>query len=373
MIYSELEGVRISGIAAAVPENVVEIEGLKATEDPKMIDNFIKKTGIVKIHRADFTQTAADFAYTASVALRDAGKYTPDEIGVLIDVTQNPDYRTPSTALALHKRLGLEKSCLAFDVNLGCSGFVYGVTIAASLLKATDAKKALVLVGDSLARHRLKDFERASNTALLFGDASAAVLLEKSKEEKIHSALMSDGNGHKALSMPYNAWKHPLGPDSVPGYRQLAKDFWGLKYPIEPVMGDDIAVFNFTIREVPALLKEFMEKTGKDVTNFDALVLHQANMMIMKQIAKRIKMPLEKVPVSLDRFGNTSGASDPLTIVDRYGNENEGKTVRLMVSGYGVGLSWGVVSFNIKDTDILPLCISYDTYDDGYEDTYLNP
>lgn len=353
MIYSELDGVRISGIAAAVPENVVDIEGLKATEDPKMIDTFIKKTGIVKIHRADFTQTAADFAYTAAVALRETGKYAPDEIGVLIDVTQNPDYRTPSTALALHKRLGLSKSCLAFDINLGCSGFVYGVTVAASLLKASNAQKALVLVGDSLARHRLKEFERVSNTALLFGDASAAVLLEKSKEEKIPSALMSDGTGHKALSIPYNAWKHPVGPLSVPG--------------------DDIAVFNFTIREVPALLKEFLEKTGEDVSNFDALILHQANMMIMKQIAKRIKMPLEKVPVSLDRFGNTSGASDPLTIVDRYGNENEGKTLHLMVSGYGVGLSWGVVSFNIKDTDVLPLCISHDTYDDGYEDTYLNP
>ena len=352
MIYSELDGIRISGIAAAVPENVVDIEGLKTTEDPKMIDNFIKKTGIVKIHRADFTQTAADFAYTAAVALRDTGKYVPDEIGVLIDVTQNPDYRTPSTALSLHKRLSLKKSCLAFDVNLGCSGFVYGITIAASLLKATDAKKALVLVGDSLARHRLKDFERASNTALLFGDASAAVLLEKAEGERILSALMSDGTEHKALSMPYNAWKHPIGPDSVPG--------------------DDIAVFNFTIREVPDLLKDFLERTGENVSKFDALILHQANMMIMKQIAKRIKMPLNKVPVSLNQFGNTSGASDPLTIVDRYGNENEGKTLHLMVSGYGVGLSWGVVSFNIKDTDILPLCISYDTYDDGYEDTYLN-
>ena len=353
MIYSELDGVRISGIAAAVPEHVVDIEGLKATEDPKMIDTFIKKTGIVKIHKADFTQTAADFAYTAAVALREAGKYVPDEIGVLIDVTQNPDYRTPSTALALHKRLGLSKSCLAFDVNLGCSGFVYGVTIAASLLKTSNAQKALVLVGDSLARHRVKEFERVSNTALLFGDASAAVLLEKSKDEKIPSALMSDGTGHKALSIPYNAWKHPVGPLSVPG--------------------DDIVVFNFTIREVPTLLKEFLEKTREDISNFDALILHQANMMIMKQIAKRIKMPVEKVPVSLDRFGNTSGASDPLTIVDRYGSENEGKTLHLMVSGYGVGLSWGVVSFYIKDTDILPLCISYDTYDDGYEDTYLNP
>jgi 3-oxoacyl-[acyl-carrier-protein] synthase-3 len=230
---------------------------------------------------------------------------------------------------------------------------VYGVTVAASLLQTSSAQKALVLVGDSLARQRLKDFERTSNTSLLFGDASAAIVIEKTeKEDVFYSALMSDGSGHKALSIPYGAWKHPVGPSSVPG--------------------DDIAVFNFTISEVPALLTEFMEKTGISIDQYDSLILHQANKMIMKQIAKKVKMPMEKVPICLDRFGNTSGASDPLTIVDRYGTEENGNIVKLLTAGYGVGLSWGVVSFEIKDTDILPLCISHDTYDDGYEDEYVN-
>lgn len=353
MIYSEFKGIRIAGIAAAVPEGVVEIESLKATEDPQMIDNFMKKTGILRIHKGSFQQTAADYAFTAAKALEMAGKYSPDEIGVLIDVTQNPDYRTPSTACAMHKRLGLNKSCLAFDINLGCSGFVYGVSVAASLLQTSSARKALVLVGDSLARRQFKNFERTSNTSLLFGDASSAIVIEKAEEEDIlYSALMSDGSGHKALSTPYGAWKHPVGPSSVPG--------------------DDIAVFNFTISEVPALLTEFMEKTGICIDQYDSLILHQANRMIMKQIAKKVKMPMEKVPISLDRFGNTSGASDPLTIVDRYGEEKNGRTIKLMVAGYGVGLSWGVLSFEIKDTDILPLYISHDTYDDGYEDDYVN-
>lgn len=351
MIYSEFDGIGITGIAAAVPEGVVKIDSLKNTENPQMIDNFIKKTGISSIHKSDFSQTAADFAYTAALALRDVGKFDPVEIGALIFVTQNPDYRTPSTACALHKRLGLSKSCLAFDVNLGCSGFVYGVSIASSILKTSDANKALLLVGDSLARQRILEFERTSNTSLLFGDASAAILIEKQKEKSIFSALMSDGTGYKALARPYGAWKHPMGPESYPG--------------------DDIAVFNFTISEVPVLLKEFMEKTHSNIDDFDSLVLHQANKMIMKQIAKKVKMPMEKVPVSLDRFGNTSGASVPLTIVDRYGNENSGNTLKLLTSGYGVGLSWGVLSFAIKDTDILPLCISNDTYDDGYKDDYV--
>jgi len=352
MIYSEFNGIGITGIAAAVPEGVVEIESLKETENPQMIDNFIKKTGISKIHKGGFTQTAADYAYTAAIALRDAGKFVPSDIGVLLFITQNPDYRTPSTACALHQRLGLDKSCLAFDINLGCSGFVYGVSVAASLLKSSNAEKALVLVGDSLARQRIKEFERTSNTSLLFGDASTAIIIEKQKEKTICSALMTDGTGYKALARPYGAWKHPVGPESYPG--------------------DDIAVFNFTISEVPALLKEFMEKTQTKIEDFDSLVLHQANKMIIKQIAKKVKMPMEKVPISLDKFGNTSGASVPLTIVDRYGNDKSGKILKLLTSGYGVGLSWGVLSFAIKDTDILPLLISNDTYNDGYKDDYIS-
>lgn len=351
MIYSRFDNIRISGIAAAVSENIQRIDDLKTTEDEKIIEQFIKKTGITQIHKACFDQTASDFGFSAAKSLEVAGKYSPKEIGVLLNVTQHPDYRTPSTACVLQKRLGLEKSCIAFDINLGCSGFVYGVDVAASLLQASNATKALVIIGDTLARGRKKSTgtgKRYSNTALLFGDASAAVLLEKCEGEKICAALMSDGSGHKALSVPYGGWKHPEGPEAYPG--------------------DDIAVFNFTISEVPDMLNNFLAETHTVIDDYDALVLHQANMMIMKQIARKVKMPMDKVPVSLDRFGNTSGASVPLTIVDKYGDTNEGKTLKLLTSGYGVGLSWGVVSFEIKDMDVFPLVIGHDTYDDGYPD-----
>jgi 3-oxoacyl-[acyl-carrier-protein] synthase-3 len=352
MIYSEYDGIKISCIAASVPENKVDIAAMANDphEDPKFVKSFIKKTGIAAKHKCGMDQTAADFSYTAAKQIEAAGKFKPEEIGVLINVTQNPDYRTPSTALVLHKRLGLRKDCLAFDVNLGCSGFVYGVSLAASLLITSNAEKALVFIGDTLGRGRkgLSIDQRSSNTTLLFGDASAAVLLERDAGQSIKSALMSDGTGHKALSTPYNAWKHPVGPESIPG--------------------DDIAVFNFTINEVPALLKEFTEKIGTDVVTYDSLVLHQANMMIIKNIAKRVGMPMEKVPVSLDRFGNTSGASVPLTIVDKYGKDEEEKDIKLLTSGYGVGLSWGVMEVMINTKDILPLTYGKDRYDDGYPD-----
>ena len=111
-----------------------------------------------------------------------------------------------------------------------------------------------------------------------------------------------------------------------------------------------------------------MEKVGSAVDDYDDLVLHQANMMILKNIAKRVGMPMDKVPVSLDRFGNTSGASVPLTIVDKYGESEEDRELNLLTSAFGIGLSWGVVEFKINVKNILPLTNGHDYYDDGYSD-----
>ncbi len=351
MIFSTYDHIRISAIAASVPEIVMNIEDKlnDPKEDPKFIRQFIKSTGIKQRRRCDPEQTAADHSYAAAKQIMEAGYFKPEEVGVLINITQTPDYRTPSTALVIQKRLGLSKDCLVFDVNLGCSGFVYGVGMVASLLMSSSAAKGLVTVGDTLARGRKhQKLKRSSNTGLLFGDASAAILLEKCEEGGFSSALMSDGNGFKALSSPYNGWRHPIGPESIPG--------------------DDIGVFNFTIGEVPALIKAYMEKTATTLEDYDELVLHQANMMILKNIAKRVGMPMEKVPVCLDRFGNTSGASVPLAIVDKYGASDEDRVVNLLTSAFGIGLSWGVVGFRINVKDILPLTEGKETFDDGYSD-----
>lgn len=351
MVFSQFEDVKIAAIAASVPEEVVDIAAKldDPKENPKFIKNFMRNTGIRAKRKSGYAQTAADFSYTAAKQIMDAGYYRPEEIGVLINITQTPDYRTPSTALVIQKRLGLSRDCLTFDINLGCSGFVYGVSLAASILKTSTASKGLVTVGDTLARGRkYVELKRTSNTKLLFGDASAAILIEKNADHGFCSALMSDGNGHKALSSPYNAWRHPEGPESVPG--------------------DDIAVFNFTLSEIPAILKEYMEKTGTTLEDYDDVVLHQANLMILKNIAKKIGAPMEKIPVCLDRFGNTSGCSVPLAIVDKYGASCEDREVNLLTSSFGIGLSWGVVGFRINVRDVLPMTEGKDTYEDGYSD-----
>jgi 3-oxoacyl-[acyl-carrier-protein] synthase-3 len=350
MIYNEYKDIRIAAIASAVQKDAFDIAAMAddPNEDPKYIKSFIRKTGITQKRIAAADQTASDFSFAAAKILEDNGKYKPEEIGILINLTQNPDYRTPSTACLLHDRLGLSKSCMAFDVNLGCSGFVYGVSIGAGMLAASSADKALIVMGDTQARGRKETGERSSNTRLLFGDASSAVLLEKSKGSCIRSGLMTDGTGLKAITSPYGAWRHPEGPELIPG--------------------DDIAVFNFTINEVPELVREYAEKTGRPADSYDAVVLHQANMMVLKNIAKRLGVEFEKCPVSIDRYGNTSSASVPLTISDKYGEDKDGKELSLLTSGFCIGLSWGVLDFTINTDDIYPVLATDITFDDGFTD-----
>ncbi len=347
MVYSTFQDIRIAAIAAAVPEGIQSIFDFEGEEDTRVIKKFIRNTGIESVHRSDFEHTASDYGVAAVKAIHDHIGFDYSDIGVLVNITHTPDYRMPSTACAINYRLGLDKSCIAFDVNLGCSGFVYGLNIAASLLHGSNANKAIVIVGDTLARGRYDYLSGrvATNTDMLFGDASSAVLLEKSVGKELSVGLMTDGAGFKALRAPYGGWKHPFGPEKNPS--------------------DDIEVFNFTINEVPKIINDYLEIKGESIESYDALVLHQANKMIIKQIAKKLSVSMEKVPVSLDRYGNTSGASVPLTIVDKYGDDNEG-VVKIIASGYGVGLSWGVTSFEIEKANILPVVIGAESFDDGY-------
>ena len=133
------------------------------------------------------------------------------------------------------------------------------------------------------------------------------------------------------------------------------------------VPGDDIAVFNFTITQVPGLIKEFCEKVGKAPAEYEALVLHQANTMVLKNVAKRVGMPFEKCPISIDRYGNTSSASIPVTIADKFGRDESGEEIELLTCGFGIGLSWGAADFRIAPENIYPIIQTDEKYDDGID------
>lgn len=354
MILSEFENLKITAIAAAVSKDWMSLADY-SQEDPQIIKKFIKKTGVEGRYNAGIKQTTSDFCYAAAEEILNKKNINREEIGILVFVTQTSDYFLPATACVLHKRLGLSKDCLAFDVNLGCSGFTYGLNIVSSLLKSSNATKALLLCGDTSAKEKLhSDKTKTTHSAtMLFGDSGTATLVEKdfSSNRIIRCISKTDGNGYKAIIKPFGHWRNPVSSDGT----NIGSTFM-----------DDVAVFNFTISEVPGLLKETMALQNRTPDDYDCLVLHQANLFIMKNVAKRTGFDMDKTLVSLDKFGNTSSSSIPITLVKHYGENNEDKELHALMCGFGVGLSWSTVDCFVNVKDILPLVHTDEYFEDGY-------
>lgn len=351
MVQTTINGFEITGIAAAVSDSYFSIEDAKNDSNRENLEKFEKMTGIKGSYRANPKQTTSDFCYVAARELLKYKKVAPEEIGALILVTQSEDYHVPATACVLQSRLGLSKDILAFDINLGCSGYVYGLGTIMSLLSTSNIDKALLLVGDTVAKTKKVDGNaNETNTyKFLFGDSGTATLIERSeKAAPIVSLYRTDGSQFKAIVRPYGHWRHPNKPDV-------------------PEM-DDIGVFNFTMSEVPELIKDYFELTGTTIDDYDGFVPHQANQYILKQLARKTKIPFDKVLLSIDKYANTSSSSIPLTIAHKFGEEDSDREIRFLVCGFGVGLSWAISDIRVNVNNVLPVITTDEYYDDGYVD-----
>lgn len=342
MILNELNGIAIKGIACAVSTKWISIESLKNGENDATLDKFMKTTSVMGHYECGPRQTAADLGCVAARRIMEHRGIQPADVGVLVYVTQYPDYRVPSTACVLQNRLGMAKDCIAFDVNLGCSGFVYGLNIVASLMQTGNARYGLLLAGDTPSKG-----VRSDNSRNLFGDASAATLLVKEEgAAPISIASRTDGSSYRAILRPYGYSKHPERPDTQGVF-------------------DEIDVFNFAINHAPALINEMLEAKGLTPDDFDCMALHQANMMIMKQIVRRTHFDKDKVIYSIDRYANTSAASIPLCFVKKFGEDDSKQPQRALICGYGVGLSWAAGIITLEPQCVMPIIETDEYFDDG--------
>jgi len=355
MIKSDLSGVRIAAVACAVPKTSDDLSDYRLKFGGEAVDKFTAMTAVRERRVAAEEQTASDLAYAAAQYLLERESVNPQEIGACILVTQFPDYRIPATACVLHKRFGLSKDCLAFDVNLGCSGYVYGINIAASLMKTNGIGKCLLLAADTAVRAQSPE-DRAS--CMLFGDAGAATLLELDADAKMYGSFRTDGKGFKAIITPAGAYRNRLTAESE---RTLWED-GGIRSDYDNHM-NSTDVFSFSITEAPKQIRDYLAWRGKTVEDFDAFIMHQANGFILKQLCKKIKVSEDKMPLSMDRYGNTSSVSIPLTLCDVYGG-GEG-AIRAMFCGFGVGLSWGVIDTTVDTAHVYPIIETDDYYTEG--------
>ena len=313
-----IQNVRIAGMACAVPSAVVGNDIFVSRFGAEQMEKFEKMVGVRERRFSDAKESTADLAVAAASLLQSKGIWRGDNVDAVLFVSQTPNRMLPATACELQARLGITTDAIAYDINLGCSGFVYGLFSAASLLQMPGVGRVILCGGDTISK--LTKYDDPAS-APLFGDAGFAVVLEKEEgATPIHFAFKTDGSGSEAISCEYG------------GHLCM----------------DGMDVFNFTINEVPDLIKETLADCSLSVDQIDYFVLHQANRFVLKQVALAIGTSMRKLPVSMDRYGNTSSASIPLTLCDMKVRDPDLSVKKCLMSGFGVGLSWGtlVMDFN---------------------------
>lgn len=344
MAKQVINGVRLAGISASVPSKILnnlELDLLGDMEDRK---RFVQSVGIGTRHVVSDGLTTSDLCLDSAERLIGDLDWATDSIDCLVFVTQTPDYQLPSTACILQARLGLPESCFAIQLSLGCSGWVYGLSTISSLLASGGFKRGLLLVGDTVTVTK-SPFDKA--TFPLFGDAGTATALEVDVDARpMFFDSGTDGSGFKSIIIEDGGYRNPVTSESFE-----MKEFPdgskrnGLQSYLN---GQDVFIFGIT--KAPRSLKNVLEFADVSCDALDFLILHQANKLMLEKIAKKLKIEMDRVPLSLDEFGNTSSASIPLTMVTRIGDALSSKSrLKLAASGFGVGLSWASVVLDLND------------------------
>ena len=273
----------------------------------------------------------------------------PESIDAIIFVTQTPDYKLPSTACIMQDKLGCKTSTIAFDISLACSGFIYGLFTACSFITGGGIKRVLLLCGDTQTKlYHSED----KNVSFLLGDAGTATIIDYYKNsEPISITLRTDGSGYDTMIVPAGGFRKPSNEFTG----KIVKNKDGDIRSEEHLHMKGIEVFKFAATTVFETIKSFMDEIKISNNEIDYLFLHQANKFMTDKIAQKLNIPKEKVPYSLEYFGNTSSASIPLTIANYFSNYSKSFTKRCILSGFGNGLSWGVADVKFKNTYCLPI------------------
>jgi len=359
MAIGELKNVTIKGISCCLPDNKILNTDYYEKFGKDLVDKVIKMTGINTRYVAIKEQCASDLAYTAAERLIEKLNWDKKSIKGLIFITQSPDYIKPSTACILQYRLQLSEYCAAFDVNLGCSAFIYGIFFGSLMMSNNDVNRMLVLIGDAGNKYVSPEDH---SSILLYTSAGSAIALEYDPEvnSSIKYSLKTDGSRFKSLYTPAGASRN-----AYTAKKELYLHDDGIMRSDYHNFMDGLDIFQFSITKVPKTIKEFLKYFKLNNDMFDYLVLHQPNKFIVKKVAKKIEFPLEKTPINVEKFGNCNGSSIPLLIVDKLKTEAEKGRIRLLTSGFGVGLSWGVMDLTLEHITIPDIIFSNEYYTEG--------
>ena len=312
--------VRIAHCAYALPERIESNEELARQNPAWNFDDIVPKTGVRSRHVAGPATCASDLAHDAAAKLFREGDVDPADVDTLLYCTQSPDYFLPTTACLLQNRLGLPITSKAFDFNLGCSGFIYGLATAGAYIASGIARKVLLLCADTYTRYIRPD-DRTART--VFGDGAAAVLLEPaSNGESIGPFVFgTDGRGYDKIIVRGGGMRHAAEPATL-----------SLHGP---------AVFMFTKERIPACVRELLQKGECEMSAVDLFVFHQASKLVLDELQRTLEIPPGKVVRNYELIGNTVSASIPIALCDAFAAGTAARGQRVAFVGFGVGLSWG--------------------------------
>lgn len=346
MAFMSFNGVGIKALAAAVPRTV--IDNLNYTEyfPADQVKEVVEKVGIYERRFADGNTCSSDLCFAAAEKLITDNNIDRNEIDLLIFISQTPDFRMPATSVLLQDRLGLPNSTIAFDINLGCSAFIYGLSVVFSMMQNRGLRKALLLDGETRSKvYSPKD----RRSAFLFGDGGVAALIERDEAfGESWFSLNSDGSRGDLIKINGGGYRMP---SSIETLKERVVDEYGNIRSDEQGYMNGGDVFNFVIREIPKDIKKMAEYSGKNLADLDWYIFHQANNFINSYLAKKLKLDTSKIPSTIAKYGNTSSVSVPLTIVDQLKDRMNGHN-ELLLSAFGVGMTWATAIVPFEDCRI---------------------
>ena len=313
---------RISEIETYFPEKKVTNEDLQKEFPEWSPEKIFNKVGVKQRYTASAEETVLELAVKASEKL--LKKIDKNEIDFILFCTQSPDYHLPTTACILQDRLGLRKNIGALDFNLGCSGFVYGLSIAKGLIATGVAQNILLVTAETYTKY-LRKSDKSNRT--IFGDGAVATLIQKDEaKENFQFILGTDGSGYDNLIVRNGGGRNRINKEDEAGNCLYMN-------------GQNI--FIFTVEKIPVLVKEILEKNNLTENDVDYYVFHQANAHILRKQREILEIPEEKFYINLEKYGNTVSSTIPIALKDALETGKVKRGQKIMLIGFGVGLSWG--------------------------------
>ena len=333
----------IRAIKSFLPEGKLTNEQLAAEFGDWHAGQILSKTGVAVRGVAGANETASDLGVAAGERLFASGACAPEEVDFLLFCTQSPDYFTPTSACVMQDRLGLKTSCGAIDFNQGCSGYVYGLALAKSLIEAGTASKVLLITADTYTKF-INRRDRSIRT--LFGDGAAATLVTsvKAESEMIGPLVLgTDGRGANEIIVPAGGLRcRPTTETAIE-----KEDNAGNWRSAQNLYMNGADVFSFALRTVPPAVEELLQKSGLTLDQVDFFILHQANKFILERLRGKMKIPPEKFWIDMENCGNTVSSTIPIALESALEQQRVKTGDRVALVGFGVGYSWGAAMIEI--------------------------